>query len=119
MTTLEIANRLVSYCRKGEWEAAQKELYAPDAKSTEPYATPEFEKEVVGLKAIYAKGKKFNDMVETMHSIEVSEPLVAGNSLAFTLTLDMTMKGQGRMKMPELCLYQVKDGKIISEEFLM
>jgi hypothetical protein len=46
-------------------------------------------------------------------------PLVAGNSIAFTLTMDITMKGQGRMKSPELCVYQVKDGKIISEEFFV
>ena len=118
MTTLEIANQLVAYCRKAEWEAAQKALYAQDAKSIEPYATPDFEKETTGLQAILAKGHKFNALLEKLHSIEVSEPIVAGNSFAFTLTMDMTMKGQ-RIKMPELCVYQVKDGKIISEEFFV
>jgi hypothetical protein len=29
----------------------------------------------------------------------------------------MTMKGQGRMNMGELCVYDVKDGKIVSEAF--
>jgi ketosteroid isomerase-like protein len=119
MTSQEIANRLVQYCRKGQWESAQKELYAKDATSTEPYATPEFEKETKGLDAILKKGKKFDALVEKLHSLEASEPLVAGNSIAFVLTMDVTMKGQGRMKMPELCVYQVKDGKIISEQFFM
>jgi hypothetical protein len=27
------------------------------------------------------------------------------------------MKGQGRMQMAELCVYEVKDGKIVSEQF--
>ncbi len=32
--------------------------------------------------------------------------------------MDVTMKGQDRMAMPELCVYEVKDGKIASEQFL-
>jgi hypothetical protein len=119
MTIQEIAKRLVDYCRKGDWEGAHLELYAKSARSTEPYATPDFERVVDGLEAIRKKGKMFDSMVETVHSIEVSEPLVAGNSIAFTLTMDMTMKGKGRMKSPELCVYQVKDGKIVSEEFFV
>jgi hypothetical protein len=33
------------------------------------------------------------------------------------MTMDVTMKGQARMNMSELCVYDVKDDKIISEEF--
>lgn len=119
MTTQQIADRLVEICRTGEWEKAQKELYAADAVSLEPYATPAFEKETRGLAAILEKGKKFDSMVESMHSIKVSDPLVADNSFACILDMDVTMKEGGRMHMKELCVYQVKDGKIIEEQFLM
>lgn len=119
MTTQEIADKLVAFCRKADWEGAHKSLYATDAKSIEPYETPEFAKSIQGLDAIREKGKKFDSMVEKMHAIEVSEPLVAGNSIAFRLEMDMTMKGKGRIKSPELCVYQVKDGKIIEEEFFV
>ena len=119
MKTEEVAKRLVALCREEKWEVAQKELYADDAVSIEPEATPAFEKETRGLPAIMEKGRKFVAMVEKMHSLSVSEPLVAGNAFACTMQLDMTMKGQGRMNMPELCVYQVKDGKIISEQFFM
>jgi hypothetical protein len=119
MTTEEIANRLIAYCRKADWEGAHKELYSEDAISIEAYATPEFEKQTSGMNAIREKGDKFDSMVEKTHSIEISVPLIAGNSIAFTLTMDITMKGQGRMKSPELCVYQVKDGKIISEQFFV
>ncbi|MEX2234609.1 MAG: nuclear transport factor 2 family protein [Cyclobacteriaceae bacterium] len=119
MTTQEIANRLVAFCRQADWESAHKALYATNAQSIEPYSTPEFEKITEGMDAIRNKGKMFDAMVEKVHSIEVSEPLVAGNSIAFTLEVDMTMKGRGRMKSPELCVYQVKDGKIVSEEFFV
>jgi ketosteroid isomerase-like protein len=119
MTTVEIANRLVEFCRKGDFEGAQKELYAEDAVSIEPHGTPDFEKETKGLDAILEKGRKWGSMVEESHGGEVSEPLLADSSFAVTMTMDMTMKGRGRMKMTELCIYHVKDGKVVSEQFLM
>jgi hypothetical protein len=119
MTTKEIASRLAELCRKGAFETAQKELFDNDAISIEPYATPAFEKETKGLSAIIEKGHKFDSMVQEMHNLEVSEPLVAGNSFALSMRLDVTMKGQPRMDMTELCVYKVKDGKVISEEFVM
>ena len=117
MKTEEVANRLVTLCREAKWGEAQKALYADDAVSIEPHATPGFEKETRGLPAIIEKGHKFEAMVEEMHSLSVSEPLIAGNAFACSMRMDMTMKGQGRMDMAELCVYEVKDGKIISEQF--
>lgn len=117
MNTEEIAKRLVELCREAKWETAQKELYATDAVSIEPEATPAFEKETRGLPAIIEKGRKFSAMVETMHALSVSDPLVSDNAFACTMRLDMTMKGQGRMNMGELCVYEVKDGKIVLEQF--
>jgi hypothetical protein len=119
MTTHEIAEKLIEYCKKGEWEKAQRELYADNAISIEPYATPAFEKETKGLPAIIEKGKKYESMVEKTHDLTVSDPLVTANTIAFVLGMDITMKGNKREKMGELCVYQVKDGKIISEQFFM
>ncbi len=119
MKTTEIASRLVTLCRKAQWGAAQKELYADNAISIEPQETPMFAKETRGLPAIIEKGHEFDAMVEKLHSISVSEPVVAENSFACTMSLDVTMKGQGRMQMSELCVYDVKDGKIVSEQFHM
>lgn len=119
MTTQEIAKRLAEYCQTGQWEAAQRELYAEDVVSLEPYATEDFAKETKGLKAVTEKGRKFDSMVQEVHSLKVSEPLVAGNTFAFVLHMDVTMKAKGRMAMSELCVYQVKDGKIISEQFFI
>lgn len=39
MTVQKIAERLLEPCRKGDFETAQKELYATDVISIEPYAT--------------------------------------------------------------------------------
>jgi hypothetical protein len=119
ITIEEIAKRLVDFCRKGDWEGAHKTLYAVDAKSIESYETADFPKEVSGLEAIRAKGIKFDTMIERVYGIKVSEPLITESFIAFTLAMDMDMKGMGRMNSPELCVYQVKEGKIISEQFFM
>jgi hypothetical protein len=117
MTTQQIADRLVQLCRKGDFETAQKELFGDNAVSIEPYASPAFVQETKGLKAIREKGEKWNSMVQESHGITVSEPLLAGNSFACTMRFQVTMKERGYMDMTELCIYKVKDGKIISEEF--
>ncbi|HZP59664.1 MAG TPA: SnoaL-like domain-containing protein [Opitutaceae bacterium] len=117
MTTKEIAERLVVLCRQGKFEAAQKELFAIDVISVEPYATPAFAKETKGLDALAEKGRKFTAMIEQVHSISVSDPLVAGNSFACAMQLDLTIRERGRMNLNELCIYEVKDGKIIAEQF--
>jgi hypothetical protein len=119
METQEIARKLADYCKRADWNGAHKELYAEDAISIEPYETPEYSKETKGLEEIQRKGEKFNKSVEKFHQIDVSAPLVAGNSLAFTLTMDMSIKGKGRMKSPELCIYEVKDGKVVREQFFV
>jgi ketosteroid isomerase-like protein len=119
MTTVEIANRLVELCKNGDFEGAQKELFADDAISIEPHASPAFEKETKGLDAILEKGKKWGEMVQETHDMKVSDPLTTENSFALTMTMDVTMKDGNRMGMTELCIYHVKDGKIVSEQFFM
>ena len=117
MKTKAIAKQLVALCRKAQWETAQKKLFAVNAVSIEAEAMPGSEKETKGRKAIIAKGRNFSAGIEKVYSLKVSEPIVADDSFACTMSIDMTMKGQGRMKMSEVCVYQVKKGKIISEQF--
>ena len=119
MSTSEIAKRLVELCRQKKWEEAQKELFAEDAVSIEPHSSPAFEKETKGLHAIFEKSRKFEAMLHELHSVETSEPVVAGNTIAFKLIMDVTMKERPRENWEEICVYQVKEGKIISEQFFI
>jgi hypothetical protein len=119
METKQIAARLKELCSKGEFETALNELFSPDAVSIEPYAGGGFEKETKGLPAIRKKGEIWNSMVEAYHGSSISEPIVAEHSFALAMSMDVTMKGKSRSTMSELCIYKVKDGKIISEEFIM
>jgi hypothetical protein len=117
MTTKEIAERLVALCREGKVETAQNELYAQDAVNIEPYGTATFPTETKGLAAIIEKGRRFGAMIDQVHSVSMSDPLVAGDSFACAMHLDMTIKGHGRMTVDELCIYEVADGKVVSERF--
>ncbi len=115
MTTQEIANRLVELCRKGDYETVYKELYSPDCVSLEPKGAM---MEVCnGLEEMAAKGKAWNEMMEEYHGSSVSEPMVADNHFCIQMTMDATFKDVGREKMNEICVYQVKDGKIVKEQF--
>ena len=116
MTTQEIASRLFECCQQGQFDTAQNELFADSATSTESNMQGQRET-ATGIEAIKEKGKKFQSMVEEMHSGYTNEPTVFGKYIFMEMGMDVTMKGMGRMDMKEMCRYEVKDGKIISEEF--
>jgi ketosteroid isomerase-like protein len=116
MTTQEVANRLSELFKENKWMEAQEELFSQDAKSVEP-AHSQGLQTVEGLDNIKKKGEMFNAMVEEVHGGYAGEPIVAGNHIALAMGMDATMKGQGRVKMDEIAVYEVKDGKIIREEF--
>ena len=118
MNTEAIAKRLVALCREGKYEEAQRELYANDAVSIEPEGLPPGALgNVKGLEAIYEKGRLFMAGVEAVHGTEVSDPVLANNWFSISLRLDVTMKGRGRVDMREICVYRVKDGKVVLEQF--
>lgn len=116
MTTQEVANRFHELAQSGQWDKIQEELYADDAVSIEPPKSQGMQS-VEGKEAIRKKGEMFNEMIEEMHGGYSREPQVAGNFFSVVMGMDVTMKGAGRMKMDEIAVYEVKDGKIVKEQF--
>jgi hypothetical protein len=116
LTTQQVADRLVELCREGKFETAQGELYAENAVSIEPEHAQGLQT-VQGLDAIKKKGDQFQEMVEEMHDSSITNPIVAGNHISIGLSLDATFKGMGRTKMDEIAVYEVRDGKIVKEQF--
>ncbi|MBL6448537.1 nuclear transport factor 2 family protein [Fulvivirga sp. 29W222] len=114
-TVREVANRLVDLCRKGQFDTAEHELYADNILSLEPDNTPG--QRVEGIKGKLEKSKHFNEMTEEIHSMEISDPIIADNFFAISMKLDVTMKGVGRTTMEEICVYEVENGKIVTERF--
>ena len=116
MTTTEVANRFNELAQTGKWETIQNDFFSDDAISIEPESSQGMQN-AKGIKAIKEKGKKFGEMIEEMHGGYSNEPIVAGNHFAVAMGMDVTMKGHGRMKMDEIAVYEVKDGKITKEQF--
>jgi len=116
MTTKDVANRFNELAQTGQWQQIQDELFAENAVSIEPEHSQGM-RSAQGMDAIRNKGKQFGEMVEEMHGGFSNEPQVAGNHFAVAMGMDVTMKGQGRMKMDEIAVYEVKDGKIVKEQF--
>ena len=56
-------------------------------------------------------------MAEEMHGGYSTTPVVAGFFFTLPMGTDVMMKGAGRVKMDEIAVYEVKEGKIIREQF--
>lgn len=118
MTTQEVANRFNELAQTGQWDKIQQELYADNAVSIEPaHAAAMGMGNAEGIEAIRKKGEAFNQMVEEMHGGYCTAPVVGGNFFSVGMGMDCTMKGMGRSQMDEIAVYEVKDGKIVKEQF--
>lgn len=115
LTTQEVAARFDELAKENRWDLIVNELYDAGAVSIEPAGSqlPNAE----GLPAIKKKGDEFNAMIEEMHGGWCSPPVVGGNYFSVGMGMDVTMKGAGRMNMDEICVYEVKNGKIVKEQF--
>lgn len=118
MNTEQVAKRLVELCRAGKYEQAQDELYAPDAVSIEMAGLPPGALgNATGMDAIREKGRKWAEGIVEIHGGSVSEPVVAGDWFSVAMGIDATYKEMGRVPMEEICVYRVRDGKIVHEQF--
>ena len=115
MNAEEVANRLVLLCREGKNVEAINELYDDNIVSHEPHGSPIREK--VGKQAVLEATNQWINSVEELHSAYISNPIVGGNFFACTMKVDATYKERGRNEMDEVCVFEVRDGKIVSEQF--
>jgi hypothetical protein len=120
-STLQVGQKLVALCRKGENLKAITTLLSPTAVSIEPYAgngaIPQKSK---GRAAIKKKNQWWFEN-HTIHSHEVNGPWPHGDKFIVHFKYDVTVKagpmvGQ-RFTMEEGALYTVKNGKVVKEEF--
>ncbi|MBM0106775.1 nuclear transport factor 2 family protein [Steroidobacter sp. S1-65] len=117
MSTESVARRLVQLCREGKFDGAQDELYAPDARSIEMEGMIGELGSVQGLEAIREKGRKFSESYTEVHGVEVSDPLIADPFFSIVMAFDATFKEGGRRAMREICVYEVRNDKIVREQF--
>jgi ketosteroid isomerase-like protein len=117
MSTMDIANELVSLCKQGKNADALNKLFAEDVVSVEAGAPPGMQREAKGLPALKAKNEWWMANHE-IHSSAVTGPWPHDDRFVVGFAYDITNKPSGkRMKMEEVGLYTIKNGKIVREEF--
>ncbi len=119
MTTQEVANRYYELASQSKWIEIQEELHDDNVVSQEPEhaASRGVQITIQGREAVRAKTMANREMIEAIHSQSCSEPIVEGNFFSLGLKRDVTYKNRPRVQLEEICVFQVKEGKIVSEQF--
>ncbi|HLK27931.1 MAG TPA: SnoaL-like domain-containing protein [Puia sp.] len=119
MTTNEIAVKYYDLMQEDKREQIVDELYSQDIVCKEPEHAVAMGIATItkGLDAVKAKSKARAEMIEQVHSNYCSEPVICGKFFSMILGRDITLKGKPRMNLQEIAVFEVMDGKIISEQF--
>ena len=115
MTIETTAKRLVEYCRKRRHLVAIEELYSDFCISREMPGVPN--SVVKGKEAILKKNEEWFSLVSEFHRNQISDPVITENFFCCQMSLDVTFKGSERMVLNELCVYEVLEGQVVSEQF--
>ena len=119
MTTKQVADRYYELFKQGKSPQIVEELYGHDIVNREPehaiaQGVPTVTK---GLDAVKAKSKAGAERIEQVHGFFCTEPLVAGSFFTMTMGRELTLKGGPRIAREEVAVFEVKDGKIVLEQF--
>ena len=120
MTTSDIAKRWVELVKADDDQRAMEELYSEEIESVENNSQMGTIEVWNGIEGKKDKNKMWYEMVKEVHEIVVSDPVVAERAFACSISMDVTYNNDewGRQKMSELAVIEVKDGKIIREEYI-
>lgn len=114
--THEVAARFNELAKEEKWFEIQDELFADDVKSIDPPNSPYF-KYAEGKAAVRKKGEDWVKRITAAHKRHTTEPIIAANHFAVGREVDIDVNGFGRIQINEIMMYEVKDGKIITEQF--
>lgn len=119
MTTQETAARYHELISQRKFIEIQDTLYDENIVCQEPEKAALIGMPLVtnGREAVKAKGIARRATMETMHSYACSEPIVAGEFFSVVLKQDVTFKGKPRVTIEEIGVFQVKNGKVVKEQF--
>jgi hypothetical protein len=116
ITTQEVAARFDELAQQEKWFEIQDELFADNVKSVDPENSPYFGY-AEGKAPVRKKGEEFVKKVKEFHGASTTTPVINGNHFAVGRSVDITTEDFGRIKIEEIMLYEVKDGKIVLEQF--
>ena len=114
MDTKIIADAFTALCAKGKFNEAGQTYWSDDIVSCEAMAGDMAE--IKGRTAVEAKGVAWHASHD-VHSVNVEGPYVHGHQFLVRFTMEVTPKGAECMKIDEMGLYSVLEGKIVEERF--
>lgn len=116
LTTAEVAARFNELAREEKWFEIQDELFADNVRSVEPAGSP-YLKNAEGKAAVRKKGEDFVGKIREGHHFHTTAPVVGGNHFSVGRSQHVTVEGLGKVVIDQIMLYEVKDGKIVLEQF--
>ena len=116
-TTHEVALRFNALAQQEKWFEIQDELFADNVRSVEPADAKYLPIKVEGREAVRKKGEDWVKRVEAAHHLRTTEPIIGANHFAVGREIDLTVQGIGRFQLNQIMMYDVKDGKIVQEQF--
>lgn len=116
MTTQEVADRFHELAQQEKWFEIQDEFFSDDVRSLEPEGSPYFGY-AEGKAPVRKKGEDFVSRIEAVHSLRTTAPIVAGNHFVVGREKDITVQPHGRIRINQVMLYEVRDGRIVLEQF--
>ncbi|HEU4470781.1 MAG TPA: SnoaL-like domain-containing protein [Flavisolibacter sp.] len=117
MTTEQVAKRYYEFIQQSRYDQIQQELYALDAVSIEPENDSQLPLVAQGLPALKEMERLFFSQVEEMHGGYMSEPVVSSFFFSMMMGMDVTMKGRQRKRKDQIGVFEVRNGKIVKEQF--
>lgn len=116
LTTQQVAARFNELAQQEKWFEIQDELFAENVRSIEPANSP-YLKDAEGKTPVREKGENWVKRITAAHKLATTEPVIAGNHFAIGRDFDIEVNGLGRVHINEIILYEVKEGKIVLEQF--
>ena len=112
MNIEQVAREVVKLIREGKNKQAKDQFYADDIISIEGNG-----ERLEGIDAIHKKSIDWAAQISEVHSASVSEPLIAANHFALHIKMNISYKNGYRAVMDEVAVYEVKNEKIVFEQF--
>jgi len=115
-TTQQVVARFKELAQQEKWFEIQDELFSDNVKSIDPSDSPYFGY-AEGKAAVRKKGEDWVKRIKAADKRHTTAPIIAGNHFAVGREIDITVQGFGRIQINQVMLYEVNDGRIVSEQF--
>ncbi len=117
MSTTDVAEKYYSLFKENKMQEIIQELYSPMIVSIEPENNLGLPVQTEGIENYGQKQGLFFSQIEQVFGGSIEKPLVANNHFTVLTTSDVQFKGVGRIQRNEISVFEVKDGKIVKEQF--